>query len=152
MLVGGGVENAVRAVGLEHAVQARRVGDAGEHRHHIDGRMRVRDLVVNEVERAFGAIEQQQPAGVEAGDLAHQLGTDRATCARHENDFTRELGRDVLHVELDRWPPQQVFHLDVADLIDLRLVGRQEVDLRRQDLDRDTGLRRAGDQRAQHFR
>ena len=54
--------------------------------------------------------------GSSAGDLAAELGADRAAGAGDEHGLAREVRGDRLEVDLDRLAAEQVLHLDRADL------------------------------------
>ena len=63
VFVGRGMEHVVRLVQPEHLLQPVGVGDAADERHDLDAGVRLRDLEVREIERAFRALEQHQPRG-----------------------------------------------------------------------------------------
>ena len=61
VLVRGGVKDEVRAVRANTSVHPRLVGHVGDHRDDLDARVAAAQLQVDEVERALGPLDQQQP-------------------------------------------------------------------------------------------
>ena len=73
------------------------------------------ELAIDVVERALGAVEQDQPGRVEVVHLARELRPDRPTGSGDED---RPAGDELAQAPLvhdDRLAPQQVLHLDLAD-------------------------------------
>ena len=68
------------------------------------------------VQAGLVAVEQDELARAEAGDLAAQLGADRAAGAGDQDALAGDLLGDGGHVELDRAAAEQVGDVDVAQV------------------------------------
>ena len=127
VLVGGGVEDHDRPVLGEDPFHPVERGDVRQPRDELGAgttvagrRPRIApaeegEFAFDVVERAFGAIEQDEPGGVEVVELARQLGADRPAGAGHED---RPPGHEIAQTPLvhdDRVAAQEVGHLDLAD-------------------------------------
>ena len=140
VLVGRGVEDHDAAVLVEdavHAVQRRDVGEASRRarparaRHASGPRVAPAEegeFAIDVVERAFGAVEQDQPRRVEVEHLARQLRADRAARARDED---RPAGEEVTEAALvhdDRVAAEEVGDLDLADRCGTKPAGNEFVE------------------------
>ena len=61
-------------------------------------------------------IEDHQQLGPHPGDLADQLGADRAARARHQDNLVLHVGADPVELHLHRLAAQDVLHLDLTQL------------------------------------
>src|SRR5437899_11632690 len=102
-----------------------------------------RHLQVGEVERALGAVQEDQPPRAEAADLAGELGTDGAGAAGYEDRFSGDLALHLLEVEVHGFPTQQILDFDVPEFADAE-AARQQVLQRGKDLELDAGGSAAG--------
>ena len=114
MLVRGRVEDDVGLLAREHVLDERRVLDVADDRHDAELRERVGERRLDLVERGLGDVEQHEPRGTEARDLAAQLGADRAAGAGHHDDAIAEPLGEARVVEHDRVAAEQVVELDGA--------------------------------------
>ena len=97
------------------SLDQRRVLDVADDRHQRQLRERVGERRLDLVERGFGDVEQHEPRGTEARDLAAQLGADRPARAGHHHHAIAEPFAEARAVEHDGIAPEQVVELDVAD-------------------------------------
>src|SRR5262245_31789519 len=99
-------------------------------------------LALDVVERELRHLEQHQPTGPEAQDLAAQLRTDRAARARHHHALVTDAGLEQLRIRWHCVATQQIADVDVVQLVDARLAGddvrevRQRLDVNAQRLER----------------
>jgi hypothetical protein len=107
----------------KHLIDAARIGDVGDHgfeRNFISRKL------VGDVEQAvLVAIDEHQPHRSSPDDLPAQLGADRAACASDEHAFVGEELDDWRVVEAHRIPSEQVFDLQLADLLDVDALADQ---------------------------
>jgi hypothetical protein len=63
-------------------------------------------------------VDEHEPARADPGDLAAQLGADRAAGARHHHHAAREVLADALDLHAHGLAAEHVLHADLADLAD----------------------------------
>ena len=119
VLVGGGVEDDLRRVGREKRAHAALVADVRDQRHDLDLGARAAQLAVHLEQRELRAFDQEDPGGMEARDLPHELGADRAAGARHHDALARQELAELGFVEIHGLAAEKVFDLDVADARDV---------------------------------
>ena len=109
------------------------VGDIG----HDGGRFQVAPFGVkfqaDVVERGLGLVYQDELIGVEDGHLAHDFRADGTGRARDEHALSLEVRANLLEVDLDGIPAQEVLNLDLADLAGLLHALPVVGDVRRQE-------------------
>ena len=76
----------------------------------------VNELTLDFEEAGLGVVDEDEARRADPGDLAAELGADRASCARDENHLAREITRDGVDVHVDRLAAEQVLDLHRADL------------------------------------
>ncbi len=113
-----GVEDAVGPVLGKYLLHPFGVRHIGDHRHHIQLRMRFAELQVNEVEGAFRLLDEHQTRWTEHGHLPRQLRADGACAARNQHHLAGKVRIDELQIEIDRCAPQQILDLHRAKLTD----------------------------------
>ena len=128
VLVGGGVEDDLRPVLGEHLAHALLVLAVGQ-----DGVGEVDVALVassRSISNRFASqcVEQHERAGVHAGDLAAQLGADRAAGAGHEHAAAGQVAADGLDLHPHRVAAQDVLDLDVAQLTRELAAGLQQLE------------------------
>ena len=98
---------------LEHPVALLAVGE-----HRLDpGEVPLLDhLAVDPEEVVLGVVEDDQQLRPHPGDLADQLGADRAAGARHQHDLVLDVGADPVELHLHRLAAEDVLDLDLAQL------------------------------------
>ena len=140
VLVGGGVEDDARLEALHRLQHPVRLLAVGEHR--LDAREvpLLDQLAVDLEEVVLGVVEHHQQPRADPGDLAAQLGADRAAGAGHEDDAVLQVGADAIQLDDDRIAPQHVLHLDLAQLFVELHAAAQELEHRRQGADADLAL------------
>src|ERR1019366_4564220 len=73
-------------------------------------------LLVEVENRVLRDVERDDRTGMKPGDLAAELGPDRPPGTRHEDGLATQFGPDLVFVQTN-WPPaEQVFHIDIAHL------------------------------------
>src|SRR5262249_14337810 len=102
VFVRGRVEYQLRPVNVEDVLQPVGVGNAGQHRDHIDFRIALRDFQMDEVQGALGPLEQHQLGRTEPGELPGQLRTDGAAGAGYQNHLAFNVRLDGLEIEVHR--------------------------------------------------
>ena len=87
---------------------ARLVADVGQQRLARDVRMAFGQLEVDQPQRVFAVVEQDQPLRPKSGDLAGQFAADRAAGAGDDDPPSLDQPRHPLAVERHLRPVQQV--------------------------------------------
>ena len=116
VFVGGRVEDDPGPEAVERAPHLGAVLHVGE-----DGNRRVEAALVGELaldvdERVLRVVDEDDAVGAERGDLAAELGADRAARAGDEDGLAGDVGGDRGEVELDGLAPEHVLHLHLAEL------------------------------------
>ena len=127
---------------LQHPVGLLAVGEHG-----LDpGEVALLDhLAVDPEEVVLGVVEHHQQLRPDAGDLADQLGADRAAGAGDEHDLVLEVGADAVELHHDRLAAEHVLDLDLAQLPGELDAAAQQLEDRRQGADVDVALAAGGD-------
>ena len=115
MLVRGRVEDDRAADARRRARASGLVADVGDEGSDLDLGARPAELAVDLEEGDLGALDEQEPGGLEAGHLARELGADRAARAGHHDALAGQELAELGLVEVDRLAAEQVLDLDVAD-------------------------------------
>ena len=136
VFVRGRVEDDGGAVLLEDLANLRRVARVREHRRSRMEVALVDELALDLEEAGLAVVDENESSRAHAGDLAAELRADRAAGAGHEHDLVREVARDRVEVDLHRLAPEEVLHLDRADLPGEVEVARDELVQVRQRLHR----------------
>src|SRR5690606_17348516 len=71
--------------------------------------------------------EEDQVVGVEAADLPHQLGADRAAGARDHHALAAQVAEDAADVELHGLTAEEVVDVDLADAAQVDATGKHLV-------------------------
>jgi len=96
----------------------------------------VHELPLDLEQSGLAVVDEHEPGRSDAGDLAAELRSDRATCAGHEHDLPGDVAGDRVEIRLHRLPAEQVLDLDRSDLTgEAELAGDQLVQARKR-LDR----------------
>ena len=114
-----------RAPGVEDRVERRLVADVAE-----DDVVGVEqgppvDRELHGVQRRLVAVEHHQLGGLEAVDLAAQLGADRAAGAGHQHPTPGEIAGDRGDVGVELVATEHVGEVDVAEVADADVVVKQ---------------------------
>ena len=132
VLVGRGVEDDVRSLEGDEAVDRRPAGHVDQVRAHVTATQTVLvprlERPLDHVERAFGTIHQHQPARAEGVDLPCELGSDRSARARDEDRATFDDLPDGRGMVCGRWPAEEVIDLDRPDPVRVERPVEQVVD------------------------
>ncbi len=92
-------------------------------------RVPVLDQLALDLEQVvLGVVEQHEPLGPHARDLAAQLGADRAAGAGDEHDPLAQVLADALDLHPHRLAPQDVLDLDLAHLPHEPAAGLQQLE------------------------
>jgi hypothetical protein len=134
VFVGGGVEEHVGLVPMEHSTQSVRVPDVDQLRHPLNGQ-RGQDVV----QMCLVMIEQHQALRATPGDLAADLRADGATGARDDDAAALKERSDPRKVGVHRLAPQQVVDPQVPQVLQAQFRAHQLV-RGRQDAQRDPGV------------
>ena len=145
VLVGGGVEDDARFEALHHLQHPVRLLAVGQHR--LDaGEVALLDhLAVDLEEVVLGVVEHHQQPRADAGDLAAELGADRAAGAGDEDDAVAQVGADPVQLDHDRVAAEHVLDLDLAQLLVELDAAAQQLEHGRQGADADLALAAGGD-------
>src|SRR5690606_24665904 len=81
------------------------------------------ELALEGVDAVLAVPEQDQVGRLEAADLPHELGADRAAGARDHDALAAEVAEDAVRVEPDRRPAEEVVDVDLADAAQVDLAG-----------------------------
>ena len=148
VLVRRRVEHDTRAVLVEDLAHLDDVLDVTHHGCRCSEPTVADELALDLEERRLGVVHEHELRGLEARDLAAQLGPDRASGARDEDDLVLEVVRDRGDVDVDRLAAEHVLDLDGTKLPREVAVARHEVGKAGKGLDRDveqaSGLDDAG--------
>ena len=94
VLVGGGVEDHRRLLVGEQLLHPRGVLAVGQHRGQRAEVVLVLEVAADLEQVVLGVVDQDQPARLDAGDLAAQLGADRAAGAGDDHHAVAQVGAD----------------------------------------------------------
>jgi hypothetical protein len=144
VLVGGRVEDDIGAVAVEEPPDLHPVLDVGEHGYGRREAPLVLQLALDRHERVLGVLHEDDLRGAERGDLAAELGADRAARAGHEDRRAGDVGRDRGHVEVDGVAAEHVLDLHLAQLLEEVEVARDQLVDARQRLHRHAGVAAGG--------
>ena len=103
-----GVEHQFRPPALEHGTDARLIADVDQQRLARDVRVALGQFQVDQPQRVFAIVEQDQPLRAQRGDLARQFAADRAAGAGHDDAPALDQPRHALAVERHLRAVQQV--------------------------------------------
>jgi len=73
-------------------------------------------LPLNREDVVLGVVDEDDPPGRDARDLAAELGADRSSSARNEHDLAGQVGTDALELHEHRLASEHVLDLDLAHL------------------------------------
>ena len=120
------MEDDGRAVLAEHLPHALLLLAVGEHRDGVE-RVPVLDQLARDLEEVvLGVVDQHEPARPHAGDLARELGADRAAGARHHHAAAGQVAARRLDVHPHGLAAEHVLHAHLADLLDVAAAARLE--------------------------
>ena len=127
---------------LEHAVGLAAVGE-----HRLDAREVpfAEHLAVDREEVVLGVVEQHEQPRAHAGDLARELGADRAAGAGDQHDAVVEVGADAVELHHDRVAAEHVLDADLAQLARQLDAAAQQLEDGRQRAHGDVALATRGD-------
>ncbi len=145
VLVGGGVEDDARLEALHRLQHPVRLLAVGEHRLDVAEVALVDHLALDLEEVVLGVVEHHQQARPDAGDLAAELGADRAAGAGDEDDAVAQVGADAVELDHDRVAAEHVLDLDLAQLLAQLDAAAQELEHGRQGANADLALPAGGD-------
>jgi len=145
VLVGGRVEDDARPVAVEDLPHLRPALHIREHRDARREAALVHELALDLEQGRLALVDEDQPLGPEAGDLAAELGADRAAGAGDEHRLVLEIRSARVEIDVDRLAAEDVLDLHRPDLRrEVGLAGDQLVQPR-QRLDRHVVLPRDRD-------
>ena len=122
------MEDDRRAVLDEHLPHALLLLAVGQHGDRVQ-RVAVLDQLALDLEQVvLGVVEQDQPRGPHARDLAAQLGADRAAGAGDHHDAPGEVAADALDLHAHRLAPQHVLDVHLAHLAQQPPAGAQQLE------------------------
>ena len=116
VLVGRGVEDDTRSVGLEHLTHLGGVLDIGDNREAEQKTAFPRKLAVDLEQRRLGVVDENELERAEPGELAAKLRANRAACTRDHDDLTGDVARDRFEIDLNWLSTQDVLDLDRTEL------------------------------------
>ena len=128
MLVGRGVEDQLRSVGIQHIVHAGGVPDGADEGHQIQVGITPLELHLDVVGVVLVDVEDDELLGVGLGDLAAQLAADAAAAAGDHDHLAGDEIQDLVQIDLDGVPAQQVLDIDLAQAADGDITVDQLVD------------------------
>lgn len=116
VLVRRGVEDDLRMILPEDAVQARKHSDVPDDGDEVQMREPLLQLQAEVVHRGLGIVKENHLPDFEARQLTDQLGANGTGCAGDEDDLVLEILADLVHVQLYLVAAEEVFDLQLADL------------------------------------
>src|SRR5262249_28429030 len=137
VLVGGGVEDDLWVMALEHVAHLRRVAAVGQDGDHGGETAFFDGPAPPLVQPRLCPGGAHAPLGAEPAGLAAELRPDRAAAAGHQHDPIPDVRRDRLEVDLDLLAPEDVLDRDRPDLTGEVDVAGDELVQPRQRLDGD---------------
>src|SRR5262249_55409168 len=108
-------EDDLRRVRREDGAHAPLVVYVGDERHDFGLGPGPPEIRIDVEERELGALDEEDLPGLEARDLARELGADRATGAGHHDALAGEELADLRLVEVDRLAAEEILDLHVTD-------------------------------------
>ena len=139
------MEDHRRRVLLEHLAHARGVLAVDQHRRRPREVALLLELAADLEQRVLRVVDQHQQLRPDPGDLAAQLGADRAARAGHEHDPAGQVGAHAVDLHADRLAAEHVLHLDLAHLAHQVRAAGQQLERGRQHAHRDRALAAGGD-------
>jgi hypothetical protein len=101
---------------LEDRTDSRLIADVREQRLPCNLRVALGEFEIDQPERVFAVVEQDQALGSECRYLARKLAADRAASPRNDDPPALDQPRHALAVERHLGPVQQVFDSHGAQL------------------------------------
>ena len=150
VLVGGGVEDDARLEALHHLEHPVRLLAVGEHRLDVGEVALLDHLAVDLEEVVLGVVEHHQQPRLDPGDLAAELGADRAAGAGDEDDAVAQVGADAVELAHDRVAAEHVLDPHLAQLLVELDAAAQQLEHGRQGADADLALAAGGDDPGAH--
>ena len=127
VFVGGSVKYRHRPVQCHQRRDARAVAHVGNRAHQRQGGRETLQFLTHGVQRQFAALDQHQLLRLEACDLPHQFGSNRATgTGNHHGVAGQQCGQTGV-VEHHRVAPEQVVEFHFANRRYLHLAAHQVV-------------------------
>ena len=144
MLVRGRVEDDVGAVLREDLAHPDGVLAVGEDRGGAAEVAVVLELAPDLEQAVLGVLDQHEPLGADARDLAAELRADRAAGARHEHHLPAEVGADAIDLHAHRLAAEDVLDLHLAHLAQQVDAAREQLEDGGERPDRDAALAARG--------
>ena len=116
MLVRRRVKDDLRAIAVEQIMHLSLVAHAADQNKQIKGGVFSLQLLFYIVGVVFVNVENNQPFGVMAGNLAAELASDRAAPARHEHGFIFDISHNLVEVDAYLLPSEEILYLHFAEL------------------------------------
>ena len=145
VLVGGGVEDDVGLEALHHLEHPVALLAVGENRLDPGEVPLGGELAVDLEEVVLGVIEQDQQPRSDPGDLARELGADRAAGSGDQDDPVTQVGADAIELDHHGLAAEHVLDLDLAQLSGQLDAAAKQLEDRRQGAHADVALARRGD-------
>ena len=121
VLVRRRMANEVRAVLGKHVHHALPVAHGADQHDQIQLRMRALQLHLNIICIVFVNIKNDELLRVLRRSLTAKLAADAAAAARDEHDLILDIPGDLVQIDPHRVAAQQVFNIDLTDLLDIHL-------------------------------
>lgn len=117
MLVGRGVEDYLRSPFAEDIVQTGWQADITDDRRELELREFFFEFEADVVHRGLCIVEEDEFLDSETCKLAAEFGSDGSCCSCDEDGLAAEVLDDFVHGDLDFLTHQEVFDLDVTDVV-----------------------------------
>ena len=117
MFVCGCVEDDLGSPFAEDIVQTGRQADITDDRRELELRELFFEFEADVVHRGLGVVEEDEFLDSETCKLAAEFGSDGSCCSCDEDGLAAEVLYDFVHGDLDFLTHQEVFDLDVTDVV-----------------------------------
>ena len=114
VLVGSGVEDDMRPVFLKNVADALRIPDIRNDRRHRHIRKPVSALQMDVVDALFPPAQKDELPGREPADLTAEFRADGPARAGHQNGLIFEIGGNLVQVDVDFVPAEEVLDLEIS--------------------------------------
>ena len=128
MLMGGRMIDDIRVIGGKHLLQFSFIPHGSDQRHQIQLGIVHAQLLLDLIGVILVNIKYNQLLWIVPGHLAAQLRPDGAAAAGNQHHLILNIVQNLVGVDLNGLPPQQILHRHVLQIADRDFTGHQLID------------------------
>ena len=110
MLVGRRVIDDLRPICIKYHLHPAAVPDRADQRYQVQIGVFLLQFLLDIVGVVLVNIKDNQLLGMMSGNLSAELTSDRAAPSGNQNSLSLNIGEDLVHIDLDGIPSQQILH------------------------------------------